>query len=97
MTGTFELLIRFLTFNALVVDGIVFLALFRLRRTRPDMDRPFKVPFYPVLPIIVLLMYALVITVIAVTQPSLALGGVIFLAVFVGAGWVLVGRKGRES
>jgi APA family basic amino acid/polyamine antiporter len=92
VTGTFELLIRFLTFNALVVDGIVFLALFRLRRTRPDMDRPFKVPFYPVLPIIVLLMYALVITVIAVTQPGLAAGGVIFLAVFVAAGWVLVGR-----
>jgi APA family basic amino acid/polyamine antiporter len=97
VTGTFELLIRFLTFNALIVDGIVFLALFRLRRTRPDMERPFRVPFYPVLPIIVLLMYALVITVIAVTQPTLALGGVIFLAVFVALGWVLVGRRGRAA
>jgi APA family basic amino acid/polyamine antiporter len=97
VTGTFELLIRFLTFNALVVDGIVFLALFRLRRTHPDMERPFRVPFYPVLPIIVLLMYALVITVIAVTQPSLALGGVVFLAVFVGLGWMLVGRRKAVS
>jgi hypothetical protein len=50
-----------------------------------------------VLPIIVLLMYALVITVIAVTQPTLALGGVIFLAVFVALGWVLVGRRGRAA
>jgi APA family basic amino acid/polyamine antiporter len=95
VTGTFELLIRFLTFNALIVDGIVFLALFRLRKTRPEMERPFRVPFYPVLPILVLLMYALVISVIAVTQPGLALGGVGFLAVFVGLGWVLVGRRGR--
>jgi APA family basic amino acid/polyamine antiporter len=93
VTGTFELLIRFLTFNALVVDGIVFLALFRLRRSRPDMERPFRVPFYPVLPVIVLVMYALVITVITVTQPSLAAGGVVFLAVFAAVGWVLVGRK----
>jgi basic amino acid/polyamine antiporter, APA family len=93
VTGAFELLIRFLTFNALIVDGIVFLALFRLRKTRPDMERPFKVPFYPVLPILVLLMYALVITVISVTQPTLALGGVVFLAVFAGLGWVLVGRR----
>ena len=95
VTGAFELLIRFLTFNALIVDGIVFLALFRLRKTRPDMERPFKVPFYPILPILVLLMYALVITVISVTQPTLALGGVVFLAVFAGLGWVLVGRRGR--
>jgi len=93
VTGTFELLIRFLTFNALVVDGIVFLALFRLRKTRPGMARPFRVPFYPALPVIVLLMYALVITVIAVTQPTLAAGGAIFLAVFVAAGWLLVGRR----
>jgi APA family basic amino acid/polyamine antiporter len=93
VSGTFELLIRFLTFNALIVDGIVFLALFRLRRTRPDMERPFKVPFYPALPVIVLLMYALVITVIAVTQPSLAAGGVLFLLVFAGVGWVAVGRR----
>jgi APA family basic amino acid/polyamine antiporter len=93
VTGTFELLIRFLTFNALIVDGIVFLALFRLRRTRPDMERPFRVPFYPVLPVVVLLMYALVITVIAVTQPTLALGGVVFLLVFAGVGWLVVGRR----
>lgn len=90
VTGTFELLIRFLTFNALVVDGIVFLALFRLRRSRPDMERPFRVPFYPVLPVIVLLMYALVLTVITVTQPGLAAGGAVFLAVFAVVGWVVV-------
>ncbi len=92
VTGTFELLIRFLTFNALVVDGIVFLALFRLRRTHPDMDRPFRVPFYPLLPALVLIMYAVVLTVIAVTQPSLAIGGVAFLAVFFLVGWAVVGR-----
>jgi APA family basic amino acid/polyamine antiporter len=93
VTGTFELLIRFLTFNALIVDGIVFLALFRLRRTRPEMERPFRVPLYPVLPIVVLLMYGLVITVIAVTQPALALGGVLFLLVFAAVGWMVVGRR----
>jgi basic amino acid/polyamine antiporter, APA family len=93
VTGTFELLIRFLTFNALIVDGIVFLALFRLRRSRPDMARPFRVPFYPLMPAVVLVMYGVVITVIVVTQPTLALGGTVFLAVFALVGWLLVGRK----
>jgi basic amino acid/polyamine antiporter, APA family len=95
VTGTFELLIRFLTFNALIVDGIVFLALFRLRRTRPEIERPFRVPFYPILPIVVLLMYAVVITVIVATQPRLAAGGFVFLLVFALLGWVVVGRRER--
>ena len=85
-TGTVEWLIRFMSFVLLVTDGIVILALFRLRRTAPDAPRPFRVPWYPWLPILVAMMYAGILTMIAVSQPLLAAGGAGVLLAFYGLG-----------
>jgi basic amino acid/polyamine antiporter, APA family len=87
-TGTVEWLIRFMTFVSLLVDGIVILALFRLRRTAPDAPRPFRIPWYPWLPLIVLMMYGGILTMVIVTQPQLALGGVgVLAAIFAATLW----------
>ena len=82
-----------MTFVSLVVDGIVMIALFRLRRTMPDAPRPFRVPLYPFLPILVALMYATILTMVAVTQPELAIGGFGVLAVVLIAGIVITRRS----
>jgi APA family basic amino acid/polyamine antiporter len=81
-TGTVEWLIRFMSFVLLVTDGIVILALFRLRKTAPDAPRPFRVPWYPWLPLVVAAMYAGIITMIAVSQWQLAAGGSAVLLTF---------------
>jgi APA family basic amino acid/polyamine antiporter len=86
-TGTVEWLIRFMSFVLLVTDGIVILALFRLRRIAPEAHRPFRVPWYPWLPIIVAVMYAGILTLIAVSQPALAGGGMAVLLTFFLLGW----------
>lgn len=39
-------------FGSITMYIVSMLSLFRLRRTQPDMERPFKAPFYPVFPII---------------------------------------------
>ena len=41
-------------FGALLMYIISMLALFKLRRTEPRLDRPYRAPFYPVLPAIAL-------------------------------------------
>jgi APA family basic amino acid/polyamine antiporter len=89
-TGTFELLVRFMTFIMLVVDGTILVSLFVLRRRFPDVERPFRVPWYPWTPIAVLVMYVGVIVLLAVTQPKLALGGTALVAAAVIAGVVMV-------
>jgi APA family basic amino acid/polyamine antiporter len=96
-TGTFELLVRFMTFISLLVDGVVILALFRLRRTMSDAPRPFRIPWYPALPIVVALMYATIIGMVIVTQPELALGGVAVLAVVLVAGILLTRGRPRTT
>jgi len=85
-TGTVEWLIRFMSFVLLVTDGIVILALFRLRRTMSDLPRPFRIPFYPALPILVAVMYGGILTLIAVSQPALAAGGTAVLLTFYALG-----------
>jgi APA family basic amino acid/polyamine antiporter len=44
---------------------MVFIALFILRKKEPDLERPYKVPLYPVVPIIAMLggLFILVMTV----------------------------------
>jgi APA family basic amino acid/polyamine antiporter len=84
VSGAFELLIRFMMTIAITVDLIVLAGIFRLRRTQPDLARPLKVPLYPWLPAVTVLLYAIVLAVIVGTQPVLALGA----AAMLGALWV---------
>ena len=43
-TGALEFLIQFMMLVAISVDLMVLLAFFRLRRARPDLERPLRVP-----------------------------------------------------
>jgi basic amino acid/polyamine antiporter, APA family len=93
VTGSFELLVRFMTFIMLVVDGTIIVSLFVLRRRFPDVVRPFRVPWYPWIPIVVAAMYLGVISLLVVTQPALALGGMGLVTAAVIAGLVMVRVK----
>lgn len=93
VSGTFEWLIRFMMLVAISVDLMVLLGFFRLRRTRPELSRPLRVPGYPWLPALTVLCYLLILLVIVLTQPRLALGAGAMLALLVLAGVVAARRK----
>jgi APA family basic amino acid/polyamine antiporter len=96
VTSTFELLLRFMSFMSLIVDGLVLTTLFVLRRREPDLPRPFRVPLYPFVPALALLFYVSILLIIALTQPRLAAGGIaVLLTVAVGS-WLLV-RRARHN
>jgi APA family basic amino acid/polyamine antiporter len=80
MTRSIEFLIQFMMFVAISVDAIVLAALFRLRRTRADAPRPYRVPLYPWMPAAMILAYVLILALVTGTQPLLALGGVSLVA-----------------
>jgi APA family basic amino acid/polyamine antiporter len=99
VTGAFEFLIRFMMTVAFAVDIFVLGGIFVLRRRQPDLLRPLKVPLYPWLPAITLLLYFLVLLTIVWTQPDLGLGAGVMLGSLAVLGWIVtrVSRKGHEQ
>ncbi|MGD8279035.1 MAG: amino acid permease, partial [Gemmatimonadota bacterium] len=93
VSGAFEFLIRFMMMVAITVDLVVLLGFFRLRWNRPDLERPMRVPAWPWLPALAVVLYLAVLAIIVWTQPSLALGAGAMLLVLITAGWITV-RKG---
>lgn len=50
LSGTYSDLLDYVTFAVLIFYILTIAGLFRLRRTRPDMERPYRAIGYPVLP-----------------------------------------------
>lgn len=96
ITGAFEWIIRFMMLVAISVDTMVLAGFFRLRRTRPELHRPMRVPGYPWLPGFALLLQILILAAIVGTQPRLALGGGAMLLALVLAG-VVTARRGPPA
>jgi APA family basic amino acid/polyamine antiporter len=88
VSGTFEALIRYMSFFTLIIDGVVLSSIFVLRRREPHATRPFRVPAYPLVPIVAVGLYALVLVIITVTQPKLALIAAGLLSLVAIASWV---------
>ena len=61
-TGTFNQLITYIIFASWIFYGMSAGAVIILRKKKPDMDRPYKTPFYPWIPIIFIL-FAIFLTV----------------------------------
>ena len=60
LSGTYGQLLNFVIFAAVVFYTVTAIAIFRLRRKRPDLPRPVKAPGYPVLPAVYVVFTALI-------------------------------------
>ncbi len=67
-------------FGALVMYGMSMASLFRLRRSEPDLARPYRAPFYPVAPAIALALAAICFLALVIYNPLIF---VLFLTVMV--------------
>lgn len=65
-------------FGALTLYAVSMVSVVRLRKTEPNLERPFKVPFYPILPILALVIA--LISILAMIYYNPVLGG-IYLAI----------------
>lgn len=76
LTGSFDMLTDLLVFVMWFFYTATFFAVIILRKKDPNLERPYKVPLYPIIPIIAILggMYTLISTL--TSQITLALGGI---------------------
>ena len=91
LTGTFEQLLTYVVFIGWIFYALGAAAVIALRIKRPDAVRPFRVPFYPLTPVLFVLAGAVIVLNTIVTQPvQSAIGIAVVLA---GAPAYLIWRK----
>ena len=78
-SGTYSDLLDYVIFAALLFYAVTVIGLFRLRRKRPDLERPFKAPLYPFLPGAYVALCALVMVVLLVEKPKYTWPGLIIV------------------
>jgi ethanolamine permease len=79
LTGKTAEIITISVFGALTLYMISMIALLRLRKNEPQMERPFKVPMYPAFPVIALVIA--VVSFAAMTIYNLKLALIYFLLI----------------
>ena len=82
MTGKTGEIITIACFGALALYIISMISFFVLRKIEPDMERPFKVPFYPVFPALALIIASISMVAMSYYNQQLVL---VFLALLAGS------------
>jgi basic amino acid/polyamine antiporter, APA family len=77
------------SFGTLVAFSVVAISLIVLRRRRPDLERPFKVPLYPVVPILTVIVCVYVLTSLRPITWLICVSWLVIVFVF----YLLYGRK----
>ena len=96
-TGTFEQLLTYAVFTGWIFYALGTMAVFVFRRTEPNAPRPFRVPGYPVTPLLFVIAAAAIVVNTIMTQPSRAAVGLGFVALGAPVFFVWRGRTSRTS
>ncbi|MEX0813836.1 MAG: ethanolamine permease [Chitinophagales bacterium] len=80
LTGKTGEIITIACFGALTLYIVSMLAFFALRKNEPDLERPFRVPFFPIFPALALIIATIALIAITVYNLKLALVYAIMLA-----------------
>ena len=75
-SGTFEQLLTYVVFVGWIFYGLGAACVFVLRRTKPDAERPFRVPGYPATPLLFIIAAAALVGNTIATQPARAAVGI---------------------
>lgn len=81
LTGKFNLLSDLAMFTIWIFYTMLFVGVMKLRKTRPEMERPYKVPLYPIIPIIATLGGVFIVISTLVSQTENALLGIVITLV----------------
>jgi APA family basic amino acid/polyamine antiporter len=96
LSGTYETLIAITVPLTVAIIGAVDLAAIRVRRSEPELERPFRMPLFPLPALVGFTLNAGLVAAMAVEDPvHTALG--IGAAAVLGVGYALFGKSEREA
>ena len=75
LLGGFDILTDMLVFVIWIFYTLVFMAVIKLRKTEPDLPRPYKVPLYPFIPIVSIIGGIFILSMTLINQLSLVVIG----------------------
>ena len=79
LSGTYGQLLDYVIFAVLIFYSLTIFGLFRLRKNRPEIERPYKAFGYPVIPLIYILLALIVMTILLFYKPGYTWPGLIIV------------------
>jgi APA family basic amino acid/polyamine antiporter len=79
LSGQYNDLLDYVIFAVLLFYILTIGGLFRLRRTRPDMERPYRAAGYPVLPALYMLVAGVIEILLLINKPAFTVRGLILV------------------
>ncbi|MFA5403694.1 MAG: amino acid permease [Ignavibacteria bacterium] len=76
LSGTYSDLLDYVVFAVLVFYILTIAGIFRLRKTKPDAERPYKTFGYPVLPILYIVLASIICVILLIYKPQYTWPGV---------------------
>jgi APA family basic amino acid/polyamine antiporter len=89
LSGSYEQLFTYVMFASTLLHAMGAFAVFRLRRLRPDLPRPYRVWGYPVVPIVYIVASAAFVVNTLIERPRESLAGLAFLALAMPVYWIV--------
>jgi APA family basic amino acid/polyamine antiporter len=79
-SGTYSELLDYVIFASLLFYALTVASLIRLRFTKPELPRPFRVPFYPFLPIVYAMLCISLMLALLIVRPGFTWPGLLIVA-----------------
>ena len=95
-SGTYGQLLNYIMFPTLLFYILTISGLFKLRKSQPNMDRPYKAVGYPFVPALYIVLAALVCIDMLIYQPTQSLWGLVIIAIGIPI-YLFLNRKGAVA
>jgi basic amino acid/polyamine antiporter, APA family len=95
LSGTYSDLLDYAIFVALIFYCVTIAGIFVLRKTDPDVERPYKVPGYPITPIIYILLALSICVILLIEKTQNAGFGLLIIAV--GLPFYYLQKRGKKT
>lgn len=93
LSGQYGNLLDFIIFTVLLFYILTIAGIFKLRRTQPDMPRPYKAFGYPLIPLLYILMAAFICIVLLMYKPTYTWPGLIIVLIGIPVYYYLKNRS----
>ena len=97
LSGKTDALITMSVLGALVLYGTSMFSALKLRRTEPDLERPFVAPLHPVLPVVAIVLSCVAFASVAWSAPWVCAAFVGVMAMVIGGAWSFGARRSPSA